>query len=234
MRPITQPIQHPDPQASNDPGSEKVVVDVSALENKKKEKKRKSEFIQFEQFKRHEEELHEHPREHPIARERHEKIREIRRDDKEMAEDIPLTKRIQRKEEEALGTSHSKKPFVQALLALEEKPETILCKMHTVFPFDFFPSTVTIDPIKIQITDKYFFYSQQTQSVLIKDISKCYVEVGPLNLATLKIITSDEKDRPISIPFLPRDEARKARKIISGLVISRSESPDITKMEAIR
>lgn len=169
----------------------------------------------------------------PITREKHEKTVESQRDESEMERKTPIMERTLRKEEEALGKTDDGKDFVDRLVALSDDPEVKLMHMKTLFPIDLFPDSITIDPVKITIVHKYFFMSQKVKTILIKDIIDSFIEEAPF-MATLKIITSDDKDHPVRIAPLKRKEAEKAMKIIQGLAIGRSESPDISKVEAIR
>lgn len=169
----------------------------------------------------------------PISRELEEKQNESDRDESDMAKNIPIIKRIQRKEEEALGKHDDDKSFSDRLVDLADNPESVLMRMKTIFPFDLFPNTITIDPVKVTIEAKYFFLSSSIQTILIKDIIDTTVGVGPLT-SILKIITNDNREQPVRITPLKKYDAEKAMKIIQGLVIARSESPDISKVEAIR
>lgn len=202
---------------------EETIVDFSKKNNlrKKRNKLLKGE-KKLEELKRR-----------PISRERRAVAEEIQKDDSEMAKKIPITKRIQRKEEEALGHNSEEKSFSQALEELSDNPETVLMQAKTAIPFALNQESITIDPIKIKIVTNNSFMSQQTQIILIKDILESSVETSPF-LATLQIVVSHKKETPLRINYLKKDDAEKAAKIIQGLIIARSESPDVSKVEAIR
>lgn len=169
----------------------------------------------------------------PITRERIETREETKKDENDMANKIPLTKRIQRKEEEALGKTDNKKSFTQLLEELSDNPEHILMTASSVFPYRVFPETIVIDPVKVKVTTQYFFKSQEIRTVLIKDILEASVQESPF-VATLQILIDHYKEQPLRIQYLKKEDAEKAAKIIQGLVIARSEAPDISKVEAIR
>lgn len=168
----------------------------------------------------------------PITRERNEMRKEVTRDESDMQNGVSITQRIQRKEEEAIGKSDTK-TFTQLLEELSDKPDNVLMDASTVFPYRIFPETIIIDPVKVKIITRYFFHSKEIKTVLIKDILETSVEMSPL-LATLQIVVNHKKDQPLRINHLKKETAEKAAKIIQGLVIARSESPDISKVEAIR
>lgn len=135
-----------------------------------------------------------------------------------------LIKRVEKQEEESLGNGVANTPsFTNKLVNLSEEREEVLMKIKTVFPFDFFPDTITIDPIKVQITQKYFFLSKTVKTILVKDIVDSSVETGPLT-STLEIVTKED-DKPIRLSYIRTKDAETAMKIIKGLVIARSEAP---------
>lgn len=135
-----------------------------------------------------------------------------------------LIKRIEKQEDEALGNgAENTASFTNKLVNLSDQPEEILMKMKTVFPFDFFPDRITIDPVKVQIIQKYFFLSQTVKTIPVKDIVDATVETGPLT-STLEIATKED-DKPIRISYIRTKDAEKAMKIIKGLIIARNEAP---------
>ncbi|MBI4066913.1 hypothetical protein HY407_00890 [Candidatus Gottesmanbacteria bacterium] len=106
-----------------------------------------------------------------------------------------------------------------------DKTHHILFKTSTLFPFDLFPDTITIDEIKVNITRKEFFSSEQIQSILIDNISDVEVETAPI-LATLVITHIGYRVNPVAIKNLKRADAIRAKRIIQGLIILRSEKID--------
>ncbi len=96
-------------------------------------------------------------------------------------------------------------------------------KLKTFFPFDLFPDKISIDLIKITIGKNIFFSSSQIKNILMKDIVYVKTETS-IFMATLKITEGRDKQNPYVIKPLKKDDAIKAGKIISRLVIGRSES----------
>lgn len=154
-------------------------------------------------------------------------------DDKKTQSQGSLIKRIRDKEEEVLGDrEESTETFADRLVDLTDQSEEVLMTMKTVFPLDLFPDTITIDPLKILIIQKYFFLSKSEKSIFIKDIIDTSVEIGPWT-STLEIVTKEDP-HPVRISYIRTKDAEKAMKIIKGLVVARSEAPEVSKVEQIR
>ncbi len=116
---------------------------------------------------------------------------------------------------------------------LVSRAEKILLKAKGVFPFDFFPDTLTIDANKVNIITKTFFASETVVSVMFKEIMDVRVETA-LFLGKLLIDYGPHplKITTITIPNLRRKDALKAKEIIEGtLVLYRGENIDTTKLK---
>lgn len=105
------------------------------------------------------------------------------------------------------------------LSKLTTESQITLFKVKTVFPFTFFPDTLVIDLFKINIIRKTFYLSERIISVEICDVLNVDLIYGPL-FATLKISTKFFTQKPISLSFLRKKDAVKARRIITGLLIA--------------
>src|SRR5579859_2932045 len=113
------------------------------------------------------------------------------------------------------------------------RTKRILVRISSVFPFDFFPSTVEIEDNKVTVTHRQFFACSQIFSIDMHDISNIFVETAPF-FATLKIITRSFVENNIKIPWLKRSDALHARNIIEGLRIFSQEKIDTSKYELDR
>lgn len=102
-------------------------------------------------------------------------------------------------------------------------------KTSGLFPFDFFPDELTIDESKINIVEKGLL-GDNTHSIQIKDLGDVWVETTPI-LASLTILDNRYQDQPVVIKNLDPDEAKRARDIIQGLIITRDKEIDITKIK---
>lgn len=105
----------------------------------------------------------------------------------------------------------------------------VLYKLETVFPFDFFTDEISIGPSQIDICIRTFFMSKQMHSIPIKNIADVFIHTS-LFFASLKIIDSSFIENSVTISYLKKHEATKARDIIQGLIIASKEGIDITKV----
>ncbi|MEP7167234.1 MAG: hypothetical protein ABI758_04615 [Candidatus Woesebacteria bacterium] len=99
----------------------------------------------------------------------------------------------------------------------------------TVFPLDLFPDVLTVDRNKITISKRYFLSTRTTQSIMIKDIMTIVVQEAFL-FATLVVVDRLLPHQAIKIGPLPKGDARKARWILEGLLISDKEKIDCSKI----
>jgi hypothetical protein len=106
----------------------------------------------------------------------------------------------------------------------------VLFKTTSVFPFEFFPDEIVIDPYKVNIVSREFFASERIHSIAIKEISDVLIDTGPF-FAALKIIDKNFIENTIVVRYLKKQEALKARRIIQGIMIANKEELDIAKLE---
>lgn len=135
--------------------------------------------------------------------------------------------------EEILQTSKSAQPVQKAQDEVVHKPQQqtnsqtvsqlvrknreILIKLQTVFPFDLFLDTLTVDPTKIDYTCHILFSPGYTESIPIENITDVIIESSVL-FSTLRISFANYPTSQISIKPLWNNGAKKARDIITGLV----------------
>lgn len=113
---------------------------------------------------------------------------------------------------------------------IERKSTQILFRTRTVFPFDFFPDTLTINANKIDVVKSQFFASSQTTSIPLRDIANVEVQTAPF-FATLRIINIRYPMHPIVLTYLRKKRAIKAKNIIDGLLIAVSQGTDLSRIE---
>lgn len=111
---------------------------------------------------------------------------------------------------------------VQTLKNLLESSQRVLMRIDTVWPLDFFPDTLIIDPLKLTYTHRSFFMVAYTESILISDLIETDVEISPL-FATLRISFISYPTRQILIKPLWKQQASHAREIIAGLRIAHKQ-----------
>ena len=153
-----------------------------------------------------------------------------------LSHNLKLNRRLNDKEDEELDQQGIENESVEEesrgkFEALVNRGSEVLFKLQSVFPFDLFPKTITIDPGKVTVKFQEFFSSGEIRSISIGSIGQIYVDTGPI-FATLDIVDQvyvDESSR-IKIAYLKKEEALRARRIIQGLIIARNEDIDIAKV----
>ena len=116
---------------------------------------------------------------------------------------------------------------------LVSRADKILFTAKGLFPFDFFPNTITIDANKVNVIISTFFLTETITSILLKEIMDVRVETT-LFLGKLIIDYGPHplKISTVYIPSLRKSDALKAKEIIEGiLVLYRSENIDTTKLK---
>lgn len=140
------------------------------------------------------------------------------------------------KEKETEETDSALSPQEQSKKDLDiiaSRAEKILFRAKTVFPFDFFPDTVTIDANKVDICLKSFFATETVTSIMLKEIMDVRVNIA-LFLATLIIDYGPHplKIKSVFVSQLLKKDALKAKEIIEGvLVLYRGENIDTSKLK---
>jgi hypothetical protein len=117
----------------------------------------------------------------------------------------------------------------QKLTDLVSDTSQALFVCHTVFPFDLFPDTVTIDRNKITISKHFFFFQRSIQSIIITDLLTIVVE-ETLLFASLTIVDRLFHQDTIKVANLKKSDARKIRWLLEGLIIGKKEKIDLTKI----
>lgn len=123
-----------------------------------------------------------------------------------------------------------KKEHVDKLQNLANRGRISLYRICAVFPFDFFPDEISIEPDQINICIKSFFRSGKSYSIPIKNIADVYLYTSFM-FASLKIIDTSYIENSVEVPFLRKKEAEKARRIIQGLILASKEGVDLSKIE---
>lgn len=127
-------------------------------------------------------------------------------------------------------TPNSEQLTDQKLEDLAEKSDQILLKISTVFPFTFFVNDIIVDPYKVNIIFRNFFWSEQIHSVMIRDILDVVVETS-IFFATLRIVDQGYTENSINITYLWKKDALEARKIIQGLIVAHRQGIDMSKSD---
>lgn len=114
---------------------------------------------------------------------------------------------------------------------LLDRGTRVLYKLKSVFPFAFFPDTISIDREKVTLKLTEFFFASEIRSLHIRNISHVIVDTGPF-FATVTIMDRSlvSELTTVVIPFLWKGQALRARRIIQGLMIAHKERIDMEKI----
>lgn len=113
---------------------------------------------------------------------------------------------------------------------LADKSSDVLMRVSTVFPFTFFVNDIIVDPYKVNVVFREFFYSEHIHSIMVKDILDVVVETS-LFFATVKIVDQGYTENSVNITYLKKEDALKLRKIIQGLVIAHRQAVDLSAID---
>ncbi len=102
-------------------------------------------------------------------------------------------------------------------------------RCQSVFPIDFFPDTLVVNSNKISVTTRFSFFSKQVHSLLISDVLTAIVEEG-IFFATLRVVDRQFNQETITVEHLFKSDAKRARRLIEGLVIATKEKIDFSKI----
>jgi hypothetical protein len=113
----------------------------------------------------------------------------------------------------------------QKLKDMADNASEVLITATAVFPFDFFPNSITVDRSKVTLHKRIFFGHADAISVQIEDLLNAEVETGPL-FATLKVYTRIPNITPLTIRYLPRKAAIDVQNLLEGFTIARAREID--------
>lgn len=114
---------------------------------------------------------------------------------------------------------------------LADKTNKVIFKISSIFPFSFPPDDIIIQPLKVDIVEREFFASEIIRSFPFDQIIETQVLSGPI-FSTLRIIGKGLRSETVEVSYLKKGDAKKAKKIIDGFVLCRSNSVDLTKLDA--
>ncbi len=118
----------------------------------------------------------------------------------------------------------------KSIIDYAEKEAKVLYSFQTIFPLDPFPAKVSIQPSTISIVNDLFGISKKLITVSMDDVFTIEVESG-IFFATLKIQQSQPILPIIEIPYIWKEQAMKARRIMQGLLIVRKKELEIHDMK---
>lgn len=117
----------------------------------------------------------------------------------------------------------------QAVEDMVNNSNRILLKISSVFPWDFFPTSIIAEETRLTIIHRQLL-SSQAYSVDIKNISNIFIDTSIL-FAQLTIVSSTFAQNQIIISRLWKKEAIFMRRIIEGLRMFVDKDIDTTTYE---
>jgi hypothetical protein len=129
--------------------------------------------------------------------------------------------------EKVLGNSNHKR-----LGEMADRSQRVLMRISSKRPFDLFPDSLIIDENKISLVHREFGLTD-VHIVFIENIS--YVTINTsLVAATLSITDSTSERFPqiLSVQWLKKEEAVKARKLIHGLMAAKKVGINFAEFNA--
>jgi len=119
----------------------------------------------------------------------------------------------------------------QKLDDLALKSDYVLLKVSTFWPFTLFVNHIIVDPYKVNIIFREFFWSEHIHSVMIKDILDVVVETSVF-FATVRIVDQGYIENTIDVAYLKKGDALRLRKIIQGLIIAHRQAVDLSVLSS--
>ncbi len=114
----------------------------------------------------------------------------------------------------------------QAVEDMVSSSNRILLRVSSVFPWDFFPSSVIVEETRLTIIHRQLF-SSQVHSVDIKNISNIFIDTG-IFFAQVSIVSDTFAHNQIVIKSLWKKEAIFMRRILEGLRMFVNKDIDTT------
>ncbi len=107
----------------------------------------------------------------------------------------------------------------------------VLFTAKTVFPFTFFPDTVTVDRAKFTLMKRSFFSVAEVMSIRVEDVLNVTANVGPVFGSIHVVSRIMNTDKPYEIKFLWRDDAIALKRILQGYIIAVQKEIDTTPLK---
>lgn len=152
--------------------------------------------------------------------------------DKESIKD----EKLEGKEEAFHKDAEKKEETRQKLDSITKRQDIEMLRAKSVFPFSLFPDTLIIDTTKISISRKQLFETEFITTIPLKDLGDVQVQTV-LFLGTLYITYMPQSNSPGMIqPIvervhnLKRKDAIRAKNILKGALVAKSEEIDIANL----
>ena len=100
--------------------------------------------------------------------------------------------------------------------------------IKTVFPFVLFTDKIIIRANHVDVIHGLFFWSAISTRIQVPDIRQVSIQFNPI-FATLEIIPQGPLEQTLQITFSWKRQAKKARRILAGLMESHQKEVDFSK-----
>lgn len=126
------------------------------------------------------------------------------------------------------------KTSTKQLEHVAENAKDVLMQANTVVPFTLFPTTITIDRVKVTITKRPFINVAKTTSILIDDILNVEANTGPW-LGSIKFWSRYFPDKPHEplavVNWIKNNQALAIKRLLQGFIIARQKEIDCSQIE---
>lgn len=156
------------------------------------------------------------------------------RSDKHVRVNIPML--LKQKAKERLTAfernAKAKRQSRQNLRRIVRQSQEIVAGANTVFPVTLFPDTIVIDRVKVTITRRTFFWSEEVTSVRIQDILDVSASIGPLFGSLTIAIRVVGAVNYFQVNYFWRKDVMRLKRIIQGYVIAKRNKMDLAHLGA--
>jgi hypothetical protein len=129
----------------------------------------------------------------------------------------------------AAAREQEKNSALEKLGNLVRVDSPVLFSSQSVFPFMIFPQRIILEKTQITIVEKIFFGSQQIHSIPIAEVGSIEVSTN-MFFGNIKIFYKIINQPVWEVKGLKKSDALRARRIIEGLLISKSQNIDISSI----
>ncbi len=119
---------------------------------------------------------------------------------------------------------------MQKLRNIVQKSQNILIESKSVFPFQLFPDTITIDRQKLTVVHRPFFAAKQTVSVPHSDVKNIEADIGPF-FGSLTVTSEHFINNTQTIEYLPKRDALAIQQLVQGFISVQREGIDTSKID---
>jgi len=117
---------------------------------------------------------------------------------------------------------------IDPLPQLIRESDVPLFTLKTVFPFVLFTDKIIIRVNHIDVVHGVFFWSATSTRLQLQDIRQVTLQFNPF-FATLDIVPQGPLEQTMTISFLWKEEAKRAKRIIAGLMEGHLKKVDFSQ-----